>query len=71
MKDMRAVRFNEKVKRLSTLLGGAGVALAVAAATRLLDRDVDLSTFSWIVSSIVLILASVLMNELLESEDEQ
>lgn len=30
MKDMRAVRFNEKVKRFSTVLGAGGVALLIA-----------------------------------------
>lgn len=68
-KDMRAVRFNEKLKRLSTLIGGAGVALAIGAATRLVDRAADFSTVSWIFSSALLILLSVQMNEMLESED--
>lgn len=71
MKDMDAVRFNEKVKRASTLAGGAGGALAIAAAARFSDRDFDLTCGVWIFFSIPLILVSVLMNEILRPEDAE
>jgi hypothetical protein len=71
MKDMDAVRFNEKVKRLSTLSGAGGLALILTASTRWLDRSADLITLAWISAGVVLIMVGVQMNELLQSEDLQ
>lgn len=69
MKDMRAVRFNEKVKRLSTLVGGSGLTLILTALIRWADKSADISTAAWILTGAALIFMSVQMNELLESED--
>ena len=71
MKDMLAVRFNEKVKRLSTVLGGGGIALIVTAWARYSDHAADLSTVTWIFTGIVIIFASVQINDLLESEEAE
>jgi hypothetical protein len=71
MKDMDAVRYNEKVKRLSTLLGAGGLALVLTALTRLLDRDLDMTTGAWILAGVFLIWASVQLNEVLQPEDNQ
>lgn len=70
MKDMRAVRFNEKVKRLSTLFSAAGLAFILTAITRWLDRGADFSTLAWNLTGAAFIFVSVQMNDLLESEDE-
>ncbi|NNM77024.1 hypothetical protein HJG53_08930 [Sphingomonas sp. ID1715] len=70
MKDMDAVRYNEKVKRLSTLLGAGGLALIVTASTRWLDHDANLTTALWIIAGLFFIWGSVQMNELLQLEDE-
>lgn len=67
---MRAVRFNEKVKRISTLFGGAGVAFILTALNEWFRRTADLTTAGWITGGIMFILVSVQMNDLLESEDE-
>lgn len=69
MKDMRSVRFNEKVKRVSTLTGGGGLTLILTAMIRWADAGVSFSSAAWILTGILLILVSVHMNELIESED--
>ncbi len=69
MKDMRAVRFNEKVKRLSTLIGGGGLTLVLTAMIRWADGGADISTPAWILTAVMLIFVSVHMNELIESEE--
>lgn len=71
MKDMRAVRFNEKVKRVSTVLGGVGIALIVTALARSTDHAPDLSTGLWILIGAMLMFASVQINDLLDSEDAE
>lgn len=71
MKDMRAVRFNEKVKRLSTIVGGFGVAFAVTSFTRWADAGLEPATWAWLLTSIALIFMSIQMNEMLESEDAE
>jgi len=71
MKDMRAVRFNEKVKRVSTVLGGAGIALIVAALVRSSDHVPDLSVGLWILIGVMLIFVSVQINDLLDSEEAE
>ncbi|GLT02736.1 hypothetical protein GCM10007897_41580 [Sphingobium jiangsuense] len=71
MKDMRSVRFNEKVKRFSTVLGAGGIALLIATLLRWSDRDFDLAIGAWILMSVVLIYVSVQMNDLLESEEAE
>jgi hypothetical protein len=70
MKDMGAVRYNEKVKRLSTLLGGAGLAFILTAITRWLDQDADTTTAAWIILGAVFIWAAVRLNDLLQPEEE-
>lgn len=70
MKDMEVVRFNEKVKRISTLVGGGGLAFLLTALTRWNDKGFELSTGAWILTGIGLIFVSVLMNDLLDSEDQ-
>jgi hypothetical protein len=70
MKDMGAVRYNEKVKRVSTLLGGAGLAFIITAFTRSLDRHADIYTLIWIFVGLGFILVAVQMNDLLQQEDE-
>lgn len=69
MKDMRSVRFNEKVKRISTLTGGGGLTLILTAMIRWSDSGATFSTAAWILTGIMLILMSVHMNELIESEE--
>jgi hypothetical protein len=71
MKDMGAVRFNEKVKRLSTLVGGGGLAFILTALTRSIEARVDLLGGLWIFAGIGLIFASVQMNDLLDSEEQE
>jgi len=70
MKDMDAVRYNEKVKRLSTLVGAAGLAFILTAITRWLDRDADTTTAAWIIVGGMFIWAAIKTNDLLQSEDE-
>lgn len=69
MKDMRAVRANEKIKRISTVAGAGGIAVIVTALVRSVDGAADLSTALWIFSGSIVIFVSVQINELLESED--
>lgn len=70
MKDMRAVRSNEKIKRLSTLFGNGGLALTIAGVSRWYVVGLDLSAAVWILISAGIIWVSVQMNDLLDSEDE-
>ena len=67
---MRSVRFNEKVKRLSTLVGAGGIALVISAVTRWLDRAPEPFELIWISVGLAFIFVSVQMNDLLQSEDE-
>lgn len=67
---MQSVRFNEKVKRLSTLFGAAGIALMLTAVTRWLDRQPDIWTAIWIFFGVSLTLVSVQINDLIEPEEE-
>lgn len=55
MKDMDAVRYNEKVKRISTLVGGGGLGLILTALTRWLDQGADLYTAGWTIAGFILI----------------
>ena len=55
MKDMDVVRFDEKVKRVSTLVGGGGLAFILTALTRWNDKGFELSIGAWILTSILLI----------------
>ena len=71
MKDMRAVRFNEKLKRLSTLVGAGGLALVLTVLTRFLDRPLDITSATWTIAGIALIWVSIELNELIQPEDEQ
>jgi hypothetical protein len=70
MKNMEAVRFNEKVKRWSTLVGAGGLGLILTALSRWLERGLEPITLGWISSGVFLILLGVQLNELLQSEDE-
>lgn len=70
MKDMRAVRANEKVKRVSTLLGNGGLALLIAAVSHVFTVGLDLSAAAWILLGGGIIWTSAQFNELLVSEDE-
>lgn len=70
MKDMRAVRFNEKLKRVTTLMGNGGLALLIAGLSRWYVVDLDLSAAVWILLALGLIWVAVQANELLESEDQ-
>jgi hypothetical protein len=69
MKDMRAIRANEKLKRASTLVGNGGLALLIAALSRWYSAGLDTYVVTWILISAGLIWGSVQMNELLDSED--
>ncbi|MBP6031548.1 MAG: hypothetical protein KA533_08980 [Sphingobium sp.] len=70
MKDMRAVRFNEKVKRASTIIGNGGLALLVAGISRWYLQGLDLFAGIWILMASVLIWSSLQINNVLESEEE-
>jgi hypothetical protein len=70
VKDMRAVRGNEKIKRMSTLFGNGGLALLIAGFSRSYGVRLDLSAVAWIFITLSLIWLSWQLNELLESEDE-
>jgi hypothetical protein len=70
MKDMRAIRANEKLKRASTLVGNGGLALLIAGLSRWYSTGLDTYAATWILISAGLIWGSVQMNELLDSEDE-
>jgi hypothetical protein len=71
MKDMRAVRFNEKIKRVSTVGSNGALALLITTLSRwyLVGRP-DLVVALWIFLTIALMFASVLINDLIASEDE-
>jgi hypothetical protein len=71
MKDMRAVRANEKLKRASTVLGTIGAALFVAGFTRWYISGLDLTAPTWIFIAAIVIWVSLQINELLDSEDER
>jgi len=70
MKDMRAVRFNEKVKRISMIIGNGGLALLIAAISRWYLQGLDLFAIIWIFISSGLIWVSLQVNDVLEPEDE-
>jgi hypothetical protein len=70
MKEMRAVRANEKLKRASTLVGNGGLALLVAGLSRWYGSGLDAYAATWIFIAATLILGSVQMNDLLDSEDD-
>ncbi len=70
MKDMRSVRANEKIRRVSTLFGNGGLALLIAGLSRLYSLGLDLSGLAWILIAAALIWVSWQFNELLVSEDE-
>jgi len=70
VKDMRAVRFNEKIKRVSTLTGAGGLALLIAGFSHWYSQGLDLSAAAWILLSIGTIWVSLQFNELLAPEDE-
>lgn len=69
-KDMQAVRFNEKVKRFSTLVGNGGLALFIAAVARWWAMGVELFAVIWISISVIFIYSSAKMNDMLQPEDE-
>jgi hypothetical protein len=69
MKDMRAMRANEKLKRASTLVGNGGLALLIASLSRWYSAGLATYVVTWILISAGLIWGSVQMNELLDSED--
>jgi hypothetical protein len=70
VKDMRSVRFNEKVKRASTIIGNGGFALLIAGISRWTIQGLDLFALIWIFIAAVLIWASLQINEVLEPEEE-
>jgi len=67
---MRAVRFNEKVKRASTIIGNGGLALLVAGVSRWYLQYLDMSAAIWILIAFVLIWVSLQVHEILEPEEE-
>lgn len=69
MKDMQWVRANEKVKRVSTLVGN-GLALFIAAVARWSRDGFDATVGLWLLLAGGIMLLSVQFNELLEPEDE-
>ncbi len=69
MKDMRAVRFNEKVRRATTLAGNGGLALLAAGLSRWFVTRLDLYAALWIFTAIALMFLAVQFNELLEPEE--
>ncbi|SCW57084.1 hypothetical protein SAMN02927924_01439 [Sphingobium faniae] len=71
MKDMRTVRWNEKIKRGSTILGAGGIALLVATLLRWNDDTFTLAIAAWILTAVMLMLMSVQINDLLDSEDAE
>jgi len=70
MKDMRAVRFNEKVKRISMIVGNGGLALLIAGISRWYLQGLDLFSVIWIFIASGLIWVSLQVNDVLEPEDE-
>jgi hypothetical protein len=69
MKDIRAARFNEKVRRVSALLGAGGLAQLLTAFTRLGDGKGALTVGAWLLAGIMFMFMAVLVNDLLELED--
>ena len=72
-KDMQSVRFNEKVKRISTLLGNAGLGLIAAGVARLWGDHVNVTPgpLLWIVAGVGVIWASWHINSALEPEEDR
>lgn len=71
MKDMRAVRFNEKIKRASTVGSNGALALLIAAISRLyLAGQAEFLAMLWLFLAIALMFASVQINDLIVPEDE-
>lgn len=70
MKDMRAVRFNEKVKRASTIIGNGGLGLTVAGISRWYLETLDATAALWIFIAFLLILISLQVHEILEPEED-
>jgi len=71
MKDMNTVRANEKIKRGSTIFGAGGIALLVATLLRWSDGTFTITIAAWILTAVMLMLVSVQINDLLDSEDEE
>lgn len=71
MKDMRAVRFNEKVKRLSTVVGNGGLALVAASVARGWSEGLDFGAASalWFLLGLGAIWVSWHINALIEPEE--
>lgn len=71
MKDIRAVRYNEKVKRVSALLSGGALALLLTAFNRWGDGKGMLTTVAWILTGVLFMVMAVQVNDLLEPEDTE
>ena len=69
-KDMQSVRFNEKVKRFSTVSGNGALALFIAAVARWWAMGVELYASLWLLISLVAIYGSLAINGMLQPEDE-
>ena len=67
---MRTVRANEKVKRLSTLIGNGGLALLITGFSHLSHSGLNLTSLAWIFLACGIMLVSLQFNELLGPEDE-
>jgi hypothetical protein len=71
MKDIRAVRFNEKVRRVSALLNGGALVQLLTAFNRWGDGKGTLSTCAWILTAVLFMFMAVQINNLLVMEDTE
>ncbi|CAN5253967.1 hypothetical protein BH10PSE12_BH10PSE12_05090 [soil metagenome] len=71
MKDIRAVRFNEKVRRVSAMLSGGGLAQLLTAFTRWGDGKGAVSTGAWMVAGILFMFMAGQINDLIDTEDSE
>ena len=67
---MKSVRVNEKLKRISTILGTGGLTLLIAGFSRSFLQKTDLVAVLWLLFALMIIWASCQINDLLQPEDE-
>ncbi|QUT04910.1 hypothetical protein KFK14_18065 [Sphingobium phenoxybenzoativorans] len=71
MKDIRAVRFNEKVRRVSALLNGGALVQLLTAFNRWGEGKGAIATSAWILAAVAFMFMAVQINNLLVLEDSE
>ena len=71
MKDIRAVRFNEKVRRVSALLGAGSIAQLLTAFTRFNGEKGAVAAAVWVVTGVLFMFMAVKINDLMVLEDAE